>query len=191
MDCDLEVTSGGGPIRVRRALPADARAIAEVAVRGWQTAYRGLMPDDFLARLSVTGREAAWREMLDRDVDGVLPAWLAERDGRAVGFASSGPPRDQDVPLPSAELYAIYILTEERRSGIGRLLLQTTAAHWRERGATELVLWVLEGNSPARGFYEATGWRPDGARQQLEIARTSLTEIRYRLALAAPLPGSL
>jgi GNAT superfamily N-acetyltransferase len=149
------------------------------------------MPDDFLARLSVTGREAAWREMLDRDVDGVLPAWLAERDGRAVGFASSGPPRDQDVPLPSAELYAIYILTEERRSGIGRLLLQTTAAHWRERGATELVLWVLEGNAPARGFYEATGWRPDGARQQLEIARTSLTEIRYRLALAAPLPGSL
>ena len=95
------------------------------------------------------------------------------------------------MPLPSAELYAIYILTEERRSGIGRLLLQTTAAHWRERGATELVLWVLEGNAPARGFYEATGWRPDGARQQLEIARTSLTEIRYRLALAAPLPGSL
>jgi GNAT superfamily N-acetyltransferase len=190
MDRDREAGSDGGPVRVRRALPADARAIAEVAVRGWQTAYRGLMPDEFLAGLSVTGREAAWREMLDRDADGGVPAWLAERHGRAVGFASSGPPRDQDVPLPSAEVYAIYVLPEEWRSGIGRLLLQTTAAHWCERGATELVLWVLEGNAPARAFYEAMGWRPDGARQQLEIARTSLTEIRYRLALAAPLPGS-
>jgi GNAT superfamily N-acetyltransferase len=119
--------------------------------------------------------------MLDRDTDGGIPAWLAERDGRAVGFVSSGPPRDEDVPLPGAELYAIYVLTAERRSGIGRLLLETAAAHWRERGATQLVLWVLESNAPARAFYQAMGWRPDGTRQQLEIAGTSLAEIRYRL----------
>jgi len=181
MDRDREAGSGGGPIRIRRALPADARAIAEVAVRGWQTAYRGLMPDDFLAGLSVAGREAAWREMLDRDADGGIPAWLAQRDGRAVGFVSSGPPRDEDIPLPAAELYAIYVLTEEWRSGIGRSLVQTALAHWRERGAAQLVLWVLEGNAPARAFYEAMGWRPDGTRQQLEIAGTSLAEIRYRL----------
>jgi GNAT superfamily N-acetyltransferase len=181
MDRDREAGSGGGPILVRRALPADARAIAEVAVRGWQTAYRGLMPDDFLAGLSVAGREAAWRDMLDCDTDGGVLAWLAERDGRAVGFVSSGPPRDKDMPLPGAELYAIYVLTEEGRSGIGRALLQTAAAHWRERGATQLGLWVLESNAPARAFYGAMGWRPDGARQQLEIAGTSLAEIRYRL----------
>jgi GNAT superfamily N-acetyltransferase len=178
---DSEIGSGGGPVRVRRALPADARAIAEVTVRGWQAAYRGLMPDEFLDGLSVAGREAAWREMLDRDADGGVPAWLAERDGRAVGFVSSGPPRDEDAPLPGAELYAIYVLTEERRSGIGRLLLDTATAHWRKRGATELVLWVFEGNAPARAFYEAMGWRPDGGRQELRIAGTSLGEIRYRL----------
>jgi GNAT superfamily N-acetyltransferase len=187
MDRDREAGSDGGPIRIRRALPADARAIAEVAVRGWQTAYRRLMPEEFLAGLSLAGREAAWREMLDRDTDGSIPAWLAERDGRAVGFVSSGPPRDEDVPLPSAEVYAIYVLPEEWRGGIGRSLLDTAIAYWRERGATQLALWVLEGNAPARAFYEAMGWRPDGGRQHLKIAGTRLAEIRYRLEIGRSL----
>jgi GNAT superfamily N-acetyltransferase len=178
---DREAVSDRPPVRIRRAIPADAGAVAEIAVRGWQAAYRGLMPDDFLAGLSVAGREVAWREMLDRDVGGGAPAWLAERDDRAVGFASSGPPRDADVPLPGAELYAVYVLPQEWRSGIGRSLVQTAAAYWRERSTTQLVLWVLEGNARARAFYEAMGWRPDGGRQQLEIAGANLAEIRYRM----------
>jgi GNAT superfamily N-acetyltransferase len=182
---ERQIGSGGGPVLVRRAVPADARAIAELTVRGWQAAYRGLMPNEFLGGLSVAGREAAWREMLDRDTDGGVPAWLAERDGRAVGFVSSGPPRDEDVPLPSAEVYAIYVSPEAWRRGIGRSLLDRAIACWRERGATQLALWVLEGNAPARAFYEAMGWRPDGARQQLRIAGTSLAEIRYRLEIGA------
>jgi GNAT superfamily N-acetyltransferase len=183
---DRETGSFGGPARIRRALPADARAIAEVTVRGWQTAYRDLMPDEFLDGLSVAGREAAWREMLDRDAGGGVPAWLAERGGRGVGFVSSGPPRDHDVPLPAAEVYAIYVLPEEWRTGIGRSLLEAAVGHWRSHGATTLVLWVLEGNGPARAFYEALGWEPDGGRQKLEIAGTSLAELRYRLGPAAP-----
>ncbi|MGZ6266629.1 MAG: N-acetyltransferase family protein [Candidatus Limnocylindrales bacterium] len=178
---DRKAASGGAPVRIRRALPADARAVAEIAVRGWQAAYRGLMPDDFLAGLSVGGREAAWREMLDRDTDGGVPAWLAERDGNAVGFASSGPPRDEDVPVPGAELYAVYVLPQEWRGGIGRSLMQAATAYWRERDATRLVLWVLESNARARAFYEALGWHPDGGRQELEIAGVKLAEIRYSL----------
>jgi GNAT superfamily N-acetyltransferase len=178
---DLEAGPGRAPVLIRRALPTDARAVAEIAVRGWQAAYRGLMPDEFLDRLAVAGRETAWRETLDRDTDGGVPAWLAERAGRAVGFASSGPPRDMDVPLPAAELYAVYVLPQEWRSGVGRSLLHTAAAYWRERGATHLVLWVLEGNARARAFYEAMAWRLDGGRQQLEIAGVNLTEVRYRL----------
>ena len=38
-------------IAIRTAKPGDARAIAEIHVSTWQTAYRGLMPDDFLAAM--------------------------------------------------------------------------------------------------------------------------------------------
>jgi GNAT superfamily N-acetyltransferase len=170
-------------LSVRRACVGDARAIAEVAVRGWQAAYRGTLPDDFLDGLSVVARETGWRELLERDTTGQTPAWLAEREARVLGFVSSGPPRDEDVPLPAAEVYAIYVLPEAWRSGLGRGLLETATQHWREQGAVALVLWVLEANEPARAFYAAQGWQPDGSRRQFELAGLSAPEVRYRLRL--------
>ena len=186
MDPRDESLAEGAALRIRRAGIPDARAIAEIVVAGWQSAYRGLVPDGFLDSLSVAGRETAWREMLARDSEGGLPAWLAQRDGRPVGFVSSGPPRDEDVPLSTAEVHAIYVLPEAWRGGVGRALLETATGHWRARGSGTLVLWVLEDNDRARRFYEAMGWQPDGGRQVLEIAGAKLYEIRYRLGPIHP-----
>jgi GNAT superfamily N-acetyltransferase len=167
-------------LRVRRATLADAHAIAEIAVLGWQVGYRGILPDDFLDGLAVASREIAWRSILESDPEGMAPAWIAERDGRAVGFVSSGPPRDEDVPLPAAEVFALYVLPTAWRQGLGRLLLTTAVDYWLSRRSATLTLWVLEDNARARTFYEATGWLPDGARQPLEMGAFSVAEIRYR-----------
>jgi GNAT superfamily N-acetyltransferase len=170
---------------IRRAGLGDARAIAEIVVTGWQIAYRGILPDEFLDSLHVDAREAAWREMLGRDADGGTPAWVAECSGRVVGFVSSGPPRDEDVPRFGAEIYAIYVLPQSWRQGLGSELLETAVEHWQGGGAQTLVLWVFEANERARSFYEAMGWRPDGARQELVLGGTAAFEVRYR----ARLPG--
>jgi len=174
---DIESTE----LLIRRAGPADARAIAEVTVAGWQAAYRGILPADFLARLSVTAREAAWQSMLGSDEEEGAPAWIAERDRRGIGFVASGPPRDEDVLLPGAEIYAIYVFPDAWRSGAGRALLTTAADHWRGRGVTTLVLWVLEANVAGRAFYEAMGWSADGRRQEIDFGAFSAPEVRYRL----------
>jgi GNAT superfamily N-acetyltransferase len=166
---------------VRRAVAADAHGIAEIGVRGWQAAYRGVLPDGFLAGLSVTAREIAWQSMLDRDDAGEAPAWIAERGGRAVGFVASGPPRDEDVPLPGAEIYAIYVNPDSWRSGAGRALLTTAVAYWLERGAMTVVLWVLEANLAGRAFYEALGWEADGRRQQIDFGAFTAPEVRYHI----------
>jgi GNAT superfamily N-acetyltransferase len=155
-----------------------------VAVAGWKTAYRGLLPDAFLDSLRVESREAAWHEMLVRDVDGGLPAWVAESGGQVVGFVSTGPPRDEDVSPPAVELYAIYVLPPAWRHGTGRTLIRTATDHWLKDGPRTFVLWVLEGNERARAFYEAMGWRPDGGRQGLEIGGATAIEVRYRLSPA-------
>lgn len=168
---------------VRRAGPDDARAIAEVVVTGWQTAYRGILPDEFLDSLRVDAREVAWREMLGRDADGGTPAWVAEGNERVVGFVSSGPPRDEDVPSSAAEIYAIYVLPQSWRQGLGSDLLQTAVEHWQSGGAQTLVLWVIEANQRARSFYEAMGWQPDGGRRELALAGTAALEVRYRVGL--------
>ena len=167
-------------MRVRRATAADARAIADITVRGWQAAYRGIFDDGFLDGLNVDAREMGWRAMIEADEDGRTPAWVCDVDGRTVGFISSGPPRDDDVPLPAAEAYAIYVVPEAWRGGTGRALISTAVAHWRALGTTTLVLWVFESNARARSFYEALGWQPDGGRQTLELGGGIAVEIRYR-----------
>jgi GNAT superfamily N-acetyltransferase len=168
---------------IRRAMPADARAIAEIGVLSWQAAYRGIFPAGFLSGLSITAREIAWESMLDADEADEAddaPCWMAERDGTTIGYLASGPPRDEDVPLPAAEVYAIYVLPDEWRSGAGRALITTAVVHWQARGVEMLVLWALEANMAGRAFYEALGWRTDGTRQQIDLGGFRRPEIRYR-----------
>ena len=47
-----------------QATADDVPNIAEVHVRSWQAAYRGILADDLLDRLSVTEREGSWRALL-------------------------------------------------------------------------------------------------------------------------------
>ena len=168
---------------VRRAGPGDAHAIAEVTVTSWQEAYRGILPDEFLDSLRVAPREMAWQEMLGRDARGRTPAWVAEGDGGVGGFVSCGPPRDEDVPLPAAEVYAIYVQPAAWRRGLGRSLLEAATAHCRAGGTRTLVLWVLEANERARAFYEAMGWQLDGGHREFELGGASASEVRYRRAV--------
>ena len=43
-------------VRLRRALPADAHAVARIHVESWNVAYRGIMPDDVIARTDLAYR---------------------------------------------------------------------------------------------------------------------------------------
>ncbi|HEX2931720.1 MAG TPA: GNAT family N-acetyltransferase, partial [Candidatus Binatia bacterium] len=51
-------------MRVRKAKQGDVPSIAGVHVTAWQACYRGIMPDEFLDRLSVSDREPIWHREL-------------------------------------------------------------------------------------------------------------------------------
>ena len=64
---------------IRPAIPADARPIAEVHVRTWQEAYRGIVPDAVLDALDVDDRERRWKhEWLATPPPGVETAMTTE-----------------------------------------------------------------------------------------------------------------
>ncbi len=112
------------PVRIREAAPADARACAEVHVEGWRWAYRGLLPDGYLDRVSVEDRERTWREGVAGSGERV--AWVAEREGRVIGLCVTGPSEDADADRSTAEVYAIYLLPEVVGTGVGRALLDSS-----------------------------------------------------------------
>jgi len=152
----------GAASLVRAARPEDARPVAEVHVASWRHTYRGLLPDDFLDKLSVDDREARWLGAF-ADPDPRSGALVAERSGRIVGFASFGQSRDEGIRGGTGEVPAIYVEPSSLGTGVGRELFDAVTLALREAGYARATLWVLEENASARRFYEKAGWSWDGA----------------------------
>jgi GNAT superfamily N-acetyltransferase len=160
----------------------DARAIAEVHVRGWKWAYRGQMPDPFLDSLSVERRTDSWRKTLVAP-ETQMRVWVAGGGDRVIGFAATGPPQDEGHPPSTVELQAIYLEGEVAGTGVGRALLTRAVDDLRERGFQSAYLWVLDTNERARRFYELAGWSIDGGTKTDQRDNFVLHEVRYRLEL--------
>jgi GNAT superfamily N-acetyltransferase len=105
---------------LRRAEPGDEEAVARVHVRSWQVAYRGLLPDDYLDRLSPADR--AGRYTFAAVGPGSPQTTVAVGKNGICGFATSGPCRDADKG-GAGELYAIYVDPDWWNGGVGRLLM--------------------------------------------------------------------
>jgi len=148
--------AAASPVVVRRAVPADALAIADVRVGAWRTTYRGMIPDAYLAGMSVEASEAHWRRILEAPPGRFSVFVAADDDDVATGFAA-GLMLDPPKHGCDAELTAIYLRADRQRTGIGRRLVGAVAAAQRSQGATALLTWVIAGNRSARAFYEALG----------------------------------
>jgi GNAT superfamily N-acetyltransferase len=162
---------------VRRATVDDAHAMADVHVRSWRAAYRGIVPQSILDALSVDRREAFWRDAVAGTTND--PKWVAERGGRVVAFAAIGPARDDDLAPGRGELYAIYVDPDEWAHGVGRRLFAAAVHDLANLGFGGPVLWVLTDNARARRFYEGNGWRADGTSRMLDFDGMPIEEIRY------------
>ncbi len=136
-----------------------------------------MMPDDALAELTPERCEPRWREALS--VGSTQRVWIAEREGRGLGFAAWGPPRDPDLCQRTAELLALYLEQDAARTGVARRLLDEALCEMRGHLYERAVLWVLEANHRARRFYERSGWEDDGARKVVHRCGTDLESVRY------------
>jgi GNAT superfamily N-acetyltransferase len=159
---------------VRRAEPEDAAGIAKVHVATWRTAYRGLLSDDFLASLDESAYAERWRRTLTAARDRV---YVAESADGVIGFTSGGKERAGEGGY-SGELYAIYVLREAQGHGHGRQLVQAVVGGLRELGLTDMIVWVLRDNVPARRFYERLGGTYV-REQPITIGSSLLQEVSY------------
>jgi GNAT superfamily N-acetyltransferase len=164
-------------MEVRAARASDAEAIERIRIRGWQLGYRHVFPPEQLDLLALDW--SRWERRIERPTAG-WATYVVEGRGRTLGFASIGPSRDEQGV---GELYAIYVDPDEWSRGAGRALIARAEERLAEEYA-EATLWVLEDNPRARRFYEAAGWRRDGARQSIERLGVSPPEVRYRKRLA-------
>ncbi|RYD38441.1 MAG: GNAT family N-acetyltransferase [Verrucomicrobiaceae bacterium] len=171
-------------IEIAHATPDDCRHIADIQVRGWQAAYRGIIPDDFLDRLDPAGRVGVWRMFVESRKGKML---ISRRGPDINGFCHLIPSRDEDSD-GIAEIAAIYIDPDHLRHGYGRQLCEKAFTLAARQGYRSLTLWVLTENRRGRAFYEAMGMLPDGATKEVDRPGFTLRETRYRIDLPPPHP---
>jgi GNAT superfamily N-acetyltransferase len=139
---------------LRRAIAGDAEGIARVHTRSWQSAYKGILPDDFLDALRWESRIEAWSGIISTTQTTTNDIFVAtDADSAVAGFASIGEVRDDDlISQMFFELQAIYVAPELWNQGVGRALMEValTAMPPTTPG---LSLWVLAANERGRRFY--------------------------------------
>jgi ribosomal protein S18 acetylase RimI-like enzyme len=174
-------------LSVREMTLADCGRVAEIRVGGWQSAYRGIIPQSYLDAMSVAQDAERRRFHFQENLrsDGKVVNLVAVTDGEVIGWVCHGPCRDLEVPNGDAELYAIYVHPDRFGSGAGRALIEESVRRCTAAGHPRLYLWVLEENARARRFYERSGFRPDGAREPFEVAGVEVPEVRYVRQLTA------
>lgn len=163
-------------VEIRRAQIDDAGGIGRVRAESWRTAYRGIVPDEYLDSIDVSEWAERQRRIMDHQ-QADLVSLVAEVDKSIVGIAAAGPNRDANTPY-SAELYIIYLLPVYWRHGIGSMLVGATARLLVHQGFHSMILWVLAENWPARRFYEALGGQYVEQRI-IGIAGAELPEVSY------------
>jgi GNAT superfamily N-acetyltransferase len=160
---------------IRPAQVADADAIARVHVDSWRTSYKGIVPDDVLAGLSVERRAQVWRTAMT-DFRATQCLYVAESSKGIVGFANGGYEREHH-PAYRGELYAIYLLQSAQGQRVGQRLVQAVARHLSQLGLPNMLAWVLSEN-PARQFYEHLGAQYISEKPIL-IGTATLKEVAY------------
>ena len=164
----------------------DADVLGRLHMSAWQTAYRGIMSDEFLDALDPSQSAERWRNNMALRRPDIRNVVAVDDDDDVRGFCTTGKVRTEESNDTSLELYAIYVWPDEIGTSIGRLMMQDALDHARRSGFDEMVLWVLTENARSRRFYEAAGFEVDARVDPKEFRDTGAYETRYRQILSAP-----
>jgi GNAT superfamily N-acetyltransferase len=136
-------------MQIRPSQEADAHSISSIYIRTWRDTYLGLVPFGYLYSMSADRFEQSFiNELRSKKVI----SYVAEDAGEVVGFVSGGYDRQGD-DIYNGEIYALYVLKNHQRQGIGAELVSALSNKLNHFGIYSMLVWVLEHN-PYRRFYE-------------------------------------
>jgi ribosomal protein S18 acetylase RimI-like enzyme len=167
-------------IQIREAGERDAQALAWVHVESWKSTYRGLVPDSYLDSLERSARADDFRDWFKEPGDRFLLAAF-NPEGELAGFVSGGKERENHEP-GTGELYAIYLLEEYQRQGIGRMLFSACSARLKKLGYRRMILYSMAGNSH-RWFYASLGGTQETCVKRAQIGGKSFNLSKFFWAL--------
>lgn len=159
-------------LEIRRPKEADNYdEISRIYALSWKTAYRNLIPDDYLDAIS----ETRWTPTMEREKEKLF---LAVENRKILGASTYDAARDPKM-CGWGEIISMYLLPSYYRQGIGTQLFAAVNKALMDNGFLKIYLWVLEGNVSARAFYEKNGFYFNGDVNADNIGGRNVNEVRY------------
>jgi GNAT superfamily N-acetyltransferase len=114
--------------------------------------------------------------------DPAVTLLMAEEDGEALGYCTSGESRDPDASAEVGEVRTLFVAPAAWRHGAGSALMAAAFDDLRQRGYSEATVWSFSDNHRANRFYEHHGFTRDGT-ERSEGAWANIRQVRYRRSL--------
>lgn len=143
---------------IRDAVEADLEIIRDIyndAVENTTAIWNEVLVD-------LDNRKAWFQARRERG----FPVLVAERDGRAVGYASYGDWRAFDGYRHTVE-HSVYVDRTCRGGGIGRRLLEALVERARADGKHVMIAAIEAGNTASIGLHEKLGFRLVGIHKEV------------------------
>lgn len=146
---------------IRDIRPGDEEQLGAAHVAIWKATYAGMMNRAKLDAIRPRDRIERWEQIIARRDEqssrGVRTRCAVDTSSsRIVGFATGGPPRDDDPPAPT-ELWSLNVVPEHHGTGVATELMDTAV----DREAST-YLWVAAANDRAVAFYRKHRFELDG-----------------------------
>lgn len=159
-------------MRLEIAGDKDIKELVNLYVEG----YRGLEIYAYTHRKDV---EAYIDWLRRRDKEGVI---VAKEDGKIIGFIGSDASWfSKREGRKVGAIHELVVAEDHRRKGIGTALIEFAVRRFGEKGLEIVELWVGDGNSVARKFYERLGFEEAGSYNYWVRMRADRDRLEERL----------
>lgn len=163
-------------IIIRESTLSDANDVAAIHVKSWQQSYRSIIDEYYLQNISFSDRLELRKKILQSNDPNQIHL-VAVYEETIIGFCDAGS-AFEDTANYRGEIYAIYLLEEFKKLGVGQRLLQAAHEFLAQKKLLPYVAWVLKVNHSACAFYQKNGGIVSGEKIE-KIGSELHTEVAY------------
>lgn len=154
-------------LKIRLATADDAPNMANIHARSLETAYKGIIPEEYIKQQS-SKRLALWENIMSKENS---IHYVISCDNMPVGMMTVGDVQRENIEVKDDlgidesfyELHGIYLHPDYYRKGIGTAAMAFAFGKAIAANKTNILLWVFEENVSSIKFYEKCGFTADGA----------------------------
>jgi len=140
-------------IKIREADKHEYSEITDISIKTWKESYQDIIDANFLDNISSEERLKGRIQWLSEPEKYSI---VAVSNSKIVGFCDFGISRY--FQYGKGEIYAIYVLPEYQKKGIGYLLIQEAVNRLKDKNLVPCVIFSLEKNLVAQKLYTKMGF---------------------------------